>query len=311
MLFLSKRILGSDTTTIPLTPTSIDNMTYVKLSNGIYDCLYITNNVIDEVSVSCKKEFDFDTILHADFNNNTNAGNVDWSLDTVSEIIIKRRKKSDFKWMTIAVKEVNKLEDFFISKNDYTNASNVEYEYAIVPILNSGEGLYYTTFVESKFNSMFLVEKDTMIGTPITDGFCDTTRRIPSSLTETINNQYPTYVRNTKANYDKGTCKGNFLEMEEDECNFDTDDKTRVPYQLRAMDFVADGMPKILKLPDGRIWLIEVTGDPTDTADQKYNIRYINFEWAQIGNHESEKDLYYSGLSDIDEKWWDIHGNSI
>lgn len=304
MIFLSKSLLGSNVNAVPLTPTSIDNMTYVKLSNGIYDCLYITNNVITEMSITCLKEFDFDTILHADFNNNTNAGNVDWNLNTVSHIIIKRRDKTKFKWMTIAVKEINKLEDFFIAMNDCMGASGVEYEYAIVPVLHGNEGIYYTTAVESFFDSMFLVEKDTIIGTPITDGFCDTTRRVPSSVNETINNRFPTYIRNTRANYDKGSCKGNFMEFKEEECDFDTDDKTRVPYQLRTMDFIADGLPKILKLPDGRIWLIEVINDPTDTADQQYNIRYISFEWAQIGNHESEKDLYYSGLSDVDESWW-------
>ena len=137
-MFFLNNILGATKDTIPLTPTHLNNLTYIKLSNGLYDCLYITKETNSEPSMDCPREWDFDTIFHADFNNSTNAGNVDWNLDSVSHLIVKRRDTSKFQWITIAVKEIHALEDFSdgIKGNDYTNASHVEYEYAIVPVLH-------------------------------------------------------------------------------------------------------------------------------------------------------------------------------
>ena len=306
LFFLSNNILGADKNTVPLSPTHLNDLTCILLKNGMYDCLYITRETRSEPSSDCPKEWDFDTIFHADFNNSTNAGNVDWNLESVSHLIIKRRDTSKFNWTTIAVKEIHALEDFSegIKGNDLTNASHTEYEYAVVPVLYGTEGLYYTVFVVSEFHDIFLAEKNNIVGTPSSDGFCDTTRRIPSSVIETIHNKYPTYIRNTAADYDKGTCKGKFIELKEDECELTVDDALRIPYQRKVMDFIADGMPKILKHFDGRIWLMIITGDPTDTADTTYNNRDISFEWAEIGSHESERDLYYTGLSDIGEEWW-------
>ena len=305
-MFFLNNILGATKDTIPLTPTHLNNLTYIKLSNGLYDCLYITKETNSEPSMDCPREWDFDTIFHADFNNSTNAGNVDWNLDSVSHLIVKRRDTSKFQWITIAVKEIPALEDFSdgIKGNDYTNASHVEYEYAIVPVLHGTEGLYHTVFVDSQFHDIFLVEKNCIIGTPSSDGFCDTTRRVPSSVNETIHNKYPSYIRNTLANYDKGNCKGKFIELDEEHCDFSVADALRVPYQRKIMDFLADGMPKLLKHFDGRIWLAAVTGDPTDTATGTYNNRDISFEWTEIGNYESERDLYNTNLSDVEEEWW-------
>lgn len=308
MFFLHNNILGSEPSTVPLTPTHLNNITYILLQNGLYDCLYITKETESEPSMDCPDEWTYDTIFHSCFNNTTNAGNVDWSLKTVSHIIVKRRNADTFKWITIATKKINTLEDFDegIKSNDYLNAAKTRYEYAIVPVFYGTEGIYNSAFVDSDFDALFIAEKDNIIGTLATDGFCDTTRRTPSSIAETINNKYPTYVRNTVANYDTGSCKGQFLEMKEDECDLVTDDKERIPYQRKIMDFLTDGLPKMLKHFDGRIWLISVTGDPTDTAEEVYNNRSISFEWAEIGYYESERDLYYSNLLDVEEEWWNV-----
>ena len=122
-----------------LTPTGIRNINYVELSNGIYDDLYITKDTECELTNECPKEWDFNTILWAKFNNTTNAGNVDWNLETVSHIILKSRTDGQFKWKTIAVKKVESIEDFVINYPDYFVASGQPVEYAIVPVLNGAE----------------------------------------------------------------------------------------------------------------------------------------------------------------------------
>ena len=307
MFFLGNNILGADCHTIPLTPTSVKNMTYIVLKNGLFDCLYITKETESNPTMDCPKEWNFDTIFHADFNNTTSGGNVDWNLKTVSHVLIKRRD-SEHNWMTIAVKKINSLEDFRtgIIANDYFNASNTQYEYALLSTLYGTESEYYTAFADSKFDSIFFAEKNNIIGSPAGDGFCDTARVFPSSSNVTILNKYPTYIRNTKANYDKGTFRGKFMSLDEETCTFEMENGERIRFQRKVTDFLSDGMPKLLKHFDGRIWLIQMTGDISDTADSIYNNRDISFEWVEIGNCFSEEHLYKANLSDVAEEWWNL-----
>lgn len=291
-----------------ITPTGIENINYVELKKGIYDDLYITKATDFELTYNCPDEWDFDTVLWAKFNGNTIAGNIDWDLDVISHIILKSRSEGDYQWKTIAVKEVNTIDDYVINYPDYFTASGETVEYAIVPIFYGSEGNYASTKATLKFDKMFLVEGSIVWGTEITDGYCDTTRNIPSSTVELLNSRYPIFIRNTIANYDTGNCKGSFVPLSDDEnCELAYDSKhdyQRTKYQREFMDFICDSIPKILKLPDGRLWIIQVTPNPTDTANQAYNDKEISWSWVEIGSVNSEEDLYYLGLSDVTEEWW-------
>lgn len=291
-----------------LTPTGIENIDYVELKNGIYDDLYITKDTDFELSYDYEMRWDFNTVLWAKFNNTTNAGNIDWNLESVSHIILKSRTEGNFRWKTIVVKDIHSIKDFVINYPDYFVASGQPVEYAIVPVLYGCEGIYASTSVTSKFDKMFLIEGGVVWGTEITDGFCDTTRNIPSSNVELLRRKYPIFVRNTIANYDTGNCKGSFVPLDEESCEFAYDseqDYWRIKYQREFMDFICNSIPKILKLPDGRLWLIHVTPNPTDSANQQYNDREISWSWVEVGDVNSEEDLYYLGFSDVGLEWWD------
>ena len=169
------------------------------------------------------------------------------------------------------------------------------------------EGTYAVTKVTSRFHKMFLVEGGTVWGTEITDGFCDTTRNTPSSVVELLHSRYPIFIRNTVANYDTGSCKGSFVPLDETSCEFAYDseqDYTRIKYQREFMDYICDSIPKILKLPDGRLWLVQITPNPSDAANQQYNDREISWSWVEVGDVNSEEDLYYLGFSNVEPEWW-------
>lgn len=291
-----------------LTPTGIENINYVELKNGIYNDLYLTKSVDFELTGRFPDEWDFDTLLWAKFNGSTNAGNVDWNLDNTSHILLKSRTQGSFRWKTLAAKEVNQIHDFKINYPDYFTGSGQAVEYAIVPLLNGLEGAYATTRAAAKFTEMFLIEGNVVWGTEITDGYCDTTRNIPSSTVELLNSRYPVFIRNTMADYDTGTCKGSFLPFaNEDTCELaysEECDYLRIDYQRKFMDFISDGIPKILKLPDGRLWLVQIAPSPSDTAGQSYNDREISWSWTEVGSVDSEEDLYYLGFSEVDPEWW-------
>lgn len=292
-----------------ITPTAINNINYVELKNGMYDDLYITTKTDFEITSECPTKWDYYTVLYAPFNGNTHAGNVDWNLETISHLLLKKRNEGDFLWQTLLVKDVNDIEDFKINHSDYLATSGAIVEYAIVPVSNGVEGSYaISEKIPFQFDKIFVISEDTVWGTIISDCFCDTTRNVPSTTVTLLNNKYPIFVRNTIANYDTGTCTGAFVPLVDGkECEFAYDrkyDYKRISYQRDFMDFISNGIPKILKLPDGRIWIIQVTANPTDTANWSYNNRYISFPWVEIGDVNSEADLYYLGLSDVTEEWW-------
>lgn len=289
------------------TPTAVENITYTELKNGIYDDWYLTRSAEGEFNPQCPDTWDLDTAFHARFNDSTNAGNIDWNLASISHIILKRRKQDSFVWKTLYVKEVTQTDDFNIYFNDYLAASHTPYEYAIVPALYGTEGNYAIAAITPEFNRIFLIEPDRVYSTDISDGFCDTVRNIPSSTVELLHHRTPVFIRNTIANYDTGTCTGSFLPFHEETCSYSlhpSQNYERTTYQREVMDFLTDGKPKLLKLPDSRMWIIQVTPSPSDTADQVYHNRIISFSWVEVGDADSEEDLYYLGLSDVTEEWW-------
>lgn len=307
-MFLCGSNFVGGTSACTITPTDLNNIDYVELKNGIYDDFFISKAIDFELTSTCPDEWDFDTVLWAKFEGNTTAGNVDWSLETTSHIILKSRSEGQFTWKTIAVKEIHNIDDFVINYPDYFVASGQTVEYAIVNVLYGSEGNYATTKITPKFSKMFLIEDGIVWGTEITDGYCNTTRNIPSSNVELLNHRYPIFVRNTIANYDTGSCTGSFVPLVDKEgCELAYDeqyDYQRIKYQKEFMDFICDGVPKILKMPDGRMWIIQVTPNPADNANQQYNDREISWTWVEIGDANSEEDLYYLGLSDVSPEWW-------
>lgn len=306
MIFLNCVCGASES--IELTPSYITNIDYVELKNGIYNDLYVSSDP-DCGYLDAEGQpyiWNYDTILYAPFDGNTLAGNINFALDTISHVLIKRKVAGEFEWQTIYVKEIKDITDFTITGIDYTARSNVEYIYASVLIYNNGlEGGYSTATSTVVLDNVFLVGADRIVSTSITDGYCNTTRNAPSSVNVLLNNKYPIYIRNTIANYDSGSLSATYLERDEENCTLQLEnDSIRTMYQKDVMDFLCDGNPKLLKHFDGRMWLIMVTGNPTDTADENYKLRRIDFEWTEIGDCESEEDLYYAGLIDVPEEWW-------
>lgn len=305
MIFLGM-FLSGDEMSIPCTATDGTDITYVQLENGKYDNLYITKKVSDSLTPDFPEGWDFDTILYAKFNGNAHAGNVDWSVETVSHMLIKRRRIEDFTWHVLAVKAIHDKTDFVLQGTDYTNAAKTYYEYAVVPSFYGIEGNYDAMKVYSDFEDIFLVSQNGMVHTCLTDGYCDMSRNTPSTILQTIHSKYPSRIRNSAASYDTGTFNGSFLAYSPIEREYITEDKSRTDYQSNIIEFLSDGMPKLLKHFDSRLKLISIDESVSNNANGHYQNRDFSFQFTEIGNSDSEKDLYESGLSNVSEEWWQI-----
>lgn len=304
MMFFGDFFCGS-VMSVACTPTNIDNITKIELSNGWYDDLRVTHNVTEELSVEVNQDWDWDTILHAKFDSNTSAGNVAWDLNRVSHLLVKRKKTRDFKWTTIKAQECHTRDDFNLKDIDITATPNYEYQYAAVPIIDGVEGFYSIDTVDVKTNCILIADKDEIWMTGITDNFFDSTSVTPNSVVETMYDTYPTIVRNTAANYEVISINASFYPSDENGCQIIVDDDVkRIEYSDKAKMFLRNGKSKIVKSQDGRCFLCYVTTPPTDTADSDYRNRKISFSVTEIGSIDDEEDLFLCGISDVPQQYW-------
>lgn len=307
MLFLGT-FLGADELSMPFTPTPIVDNDVIELTGAKFDTLYVTKDVESEIDFNIPKEWDFDTIMYAEFDGDANAGNITWNLDTVSHLVIRRRPVGEYDWITLAVKEVATLEDFDIKGYDKTT-EDLNYEYAIFPVLYGAEGVYSSTFIETPNTHLVIADATAVYKTIVTDGFCETVDQAPNAPITTLYERYPTIIRNTNAQYEEISVTATFLPVDENgECiDYDeviNNDRLRVLYSRKFKDFLSNGKAKILKNVDGQTWLCYVTTPPTDSADTIYYDRTLTFTCTEIGSVRSEKDLFEAGLSDVPEEWW-------
>ena len=121
-------------------------------------------------------------------------------------------------------------------------------------------------------------------------------------IRQLLNSKYMSVVSKSSLNCDSGSITGTFLKID---CGDNSVDRNGgLKYRNDVKDRLANHKPLILKIYDGRIWMINVTGNPTDTQGGHYDIRQISFEWIEIGDINDMRTLYNYGFSDVDSRWW-------
>ena len=303
MLFLGTTFFSGAHTLNP-PAVNISPITEISLTNGIYDHLYVGKNIDEEVDVT-NNSWTEDTLLSAPFDENLDAGNSGFSLRNTDTVIVKRREKGTVDWITIFVKPIKYIEDFKFIFFDRYAKGNTEYEYILCSTCNGIENSYVIKEVYSKFHGFFVVDSNNSYGTFFNVDGGDTQRNAAGEAIPLLNNKYAKVVRNNIANYDTGTASGVFIKTNrigEDRCNMDLPGSNK--FRADIMEFLMNGKPKILKWDDGRIWLISVTGSPTDSKKDHDTVREISFQFAEIGDSNDPKTLYLNGLSTVESKWW-------
>ncbi len=281
-------------------PTAkLADITAIQLFDGTYNHLLVSTNP------SCTvKDFDsgwtYDTKLNASYDENLEAGNSGFSLNTTEYMVIKRREAGTQNWLVIYSQKVKDREDLNVHIKDTYARAGVEYEYCISSYAGGVENCYVIQNVYSDFDGYFITDKDELYGTIYDVDGCDTSRNITSQVLQLLNSKYVSVVSNSSANYDSGSITGTFLKIDRD----GVDAESSLKYRQSFKDRLANKKPLILKVSDGRIWMIKVINTPTDNQGGHPDLRQITFEWVEIGDVNDMKSLYYAGLSDVEPRWW-------
>lgn len=278
-------------------PSSVDNITNVKLTNSIFDHFNVTKNTSTAVSTSIPTEWDYDTIMNANFNNNIDAGNVNYLINQISSIKIKRRKQGDFDWLTLATIPINKVEDLSFIFNDLLNQDNVTYEYALVPIIGEIEGQYLINSIMSQFNGVFIGNAETIYKFLYEVKYSSNQRNQQVGVFQVLGQQYPIVVANGALSYESGNVTATILNDDFEKTGII--DRAEIVKQKDALkNFLTDKKPKILKDWNGNIWLCIVNSniDVSYKEGTGMGIPVISFDWTEIGEPNNQQSLYNNGI---------------
>lgn len=295
-MFLTTGCLGYTHSADP-TLVNINNISTVSLSNGIYDEIYVSS-ATEEYDPNNKPEWGVNTKLYAHFNGNLSAGNVEYTLDTLSALRVKRRPLGSYDWITIhEITDITDVSQVNIVFYDRTCAA-IDYEYALVPLINDVEGEYVIQQFKPEFVGVFIVDRSKIYSTVLSInsvGELLPQRNFASASVNPIDSKYPVVFYNGMANYESSSLTASWVLFNNETCQWEFNNNWR--YRKELKDTLTNGSPKILKYEDGRAWLIAIVNNSiTESADGHPDNVLTTFAWEEIGSLDSSNDLYFSGF---------------
>ena len=294
----------ADNDSLNCAPSIVNNINDITIQNAIYNHFNITQNINTPVSTDIPTMWDYDTIFDADFNGNLNAGNVDFLAEQILSIKIKRRVVGDANWLTLKTIPINGDPDnLTFAFNDLLNKCNIQYEYALVPIMGSKEspieGNYITNNILSQFNGVFIGDANTIYKFLYEVNYNNNARNQQVGIFQVLGQQFPIFVANGSLSYESGSVTATILNTDFEQTGII--DKTAILQQKNAIkDFLTNKKAKILKDWAGNEWLCVVNSNigVTYKPGSGMTIPVINFEWTEIGHADNQQDLYTNGILD-------------
>ena len=277
--------------------SNIFPLTSLKLLNGIYDHMDVTNDVTSEFTTD-KPTWTYDTRIDCDFNDNINGGNINILLSSLKYIRVNRRKKGTFNWVTLKEYEINSVEDLLITIEDYYVPSNYDAEYAFVPVAEGGvEGSYIINSVNTKFNCATIADSTNAFSLRANISYGGDTKNAPMGTYTPLKGKYPIIQKNSELEYWSGSITAMMLGYD-----FETtkkiDRKSIVQQTNDFCEFLNNMEAKIIKDWNGKIHLVRFVGSPTVSYANAYGngIAQVTANWVEQGQFDSQDDLYNNGL---------------
>ena len=274
------------------TPTLINDITYVSISNGIYDELFGSDNSNIKMNEESKK-WDYDTRLYAKFEGNLFAGNVDYVASMVSSVRIKRRKNNEHTWMTLFEIPIKTNDDFQFELIDRYAQGSQDYYYALIPVIESVEGNINKNSIRSDFDNYFILDRDVSYPIMFNTGLnIELNKNI--GIINTLGRKYPFVISNGMNKYKTGALDFTLIPVVD--CEINTDDIYN--YRTQFEEWITNGEPKILKDWTGQIYMMDITGNISVDLNH-YQMPSYKIQFTEIGDPLNSDDLYNNNFTNI------------
>lgn len=257
-----------------------NEMKKIEVKNVILDELKVDEKNIEPTKE--KQDWDYYTLLLAKFNGTLEGGDIDNKGIPIKFLKLKRRKKGELNWDTIAEFEFDKD----ISQYDYIDKyvkDGETYEYSLVPVTANIEGVSSISECKCKYDELFITDayttyrmrynvKSDSIKSNIQQSFIQTFGKYPISFTGDVN-------------YKSGSFSCLLLSkesMDDDECCV-LDDSVNMKYRDNAIAFFNNGKPKLLKDGDGNFLIVKTSCETEDKFEvQNRGLYTVKIDWTEI-----------------------------
>ena len=284
-----------------ITPTNIKDLNVVTIKNQICDDLIIKQDTISLIP-PLSSIWDANTVLIAKFENSLIAGNVGILLNQIDNIRISYREIGSYNWTIFADIPIKVSSDLIFTRFNRFCRANTTYEFSLSTMLNGVVSEIVTNTVESSFNGIYIMEKDSGYHTNLNVKITPTRNRI-SSILNTLTGKYPVTIINSENNYDTFTVEGLFIQQDS---SGEYLKSTAWQYRNLLKNFLFDGLPKFVKNGDGRAWVTNIYDNIPDDESQATAEGYTmtTFSCVECGNTESTQDLVDCNLVDINTSYY-------
>lgn len=274
----------------------------VTVYSEIYDNLDITKDVTKTIS-STMPEWDYNTELDCNFNNNINGGNTNMLLSQLTAIKIKRRLYGTYDWLTIYEKDINTIDDLLITTQDPYIPVGQKFQWALVPVLTGGiEGNYVIRDLTTQFNGVFISnKKDNIYKLYDSVVYGMGTQNIRLGQLQPIGTKYPILIQNGAVNNYSNTITANLYGYNFE--NTRTIDRADVIQQANDLsNLLIEGNSFCITDWNGNIWIAKINAAPTFVYNSAYGngIITITLSFVEQGKYDNQSDMKNNGLINIE-----------
>ena len=262
------------------TCNTIHGVSEFTLKGGTFDESYIASN--GDIQNTERPAWSSDTVLLAKFQENLIGGTLGIDGQSINKIIIKRRKRGEDLWQTLAVIDYSSdLKSYTII--DKFIANETTYEYCVAPVANALVGTNsipqeaYISYDHAHIfdnTASYNLVYNLKIGT--------LSKNIGANTIETLSARYP-YIIYGQSDYAQGNVE--CLLVSEESATGSVNIGEEAKLRDNIMEFLCNKQYKILKNYDGLYMLIQIIGSPTLTPlDDMIGIYTVSFEYVQVGD---------------------------
>lgn len=271
----------------------------ISINNGVYNSVYLSNNPDEFNEDNAGESWTDGTLLFADFDRQSlNGSNFEYGSELYS-IKLKRREigYENKPWILLYEQLAGHGNINFVYNDYFARGRGVQYEYALVPMLNNGTELpYIKTIVTSVFYGAVITDGNTSYHILLDPEITETNRNRQSSVVTTLNSKYPFVFFSGKSNYTSGSFSGTAIRYLG---NDKFDPAHSHWYREDMIDWLTNGESKILKIEDGRIWMVVVNGSVKASNSEHPDKVTLSFDFTEIGSVNSDSDMKNNGFENL------------
>lgn len=229
----------------------------------------------------------------------------------ITNILVKRQDTADIsgKWLTLYSQPITQASDMDFTFIDFLNQYGKTYKYALVPLLTQEQsgievevegGYTVSDEVVSIFDGVFVADNTAIYKLKAGVNYGDLSKVQEVGSINTIGNQYPIIVSNSKVDYRTASLSATIVADD----YYDNGNLNRMDMvQKRELmeSFFANKRAKILKDWNGNIWLVVFIDNINISFINEYGmgIATLTATWTEIGDVTSEEDLQNTRIINV------------